>query len=136
MMEHSDADSTWIWVGMEHVLLRTIGRRSGREHKVALPFWRDSGGHRILVASFAGAERHPAWYLNLSDRAANPELLVRVQGGLWWMRAESLSGTDYSEVWSALVTDRPSYGEYQKQTDRRIPLVRLTEVRRADEIAP
>jgi deazaflavin-dependent oxidoreductase (nitroreductase family) len=131
MMESSDADDVWIWVGMEHVLLRTIGRRSGREHKVALPFWRDAAGSRIIVASFAGAERDPAWFLNLSDRTANPELLVRVQGGLWWMAADVLDGPDYDATWAALVADRPHYDDYRAKTARRIPLVRLRELRPA-----
>ena len=92
LMETSDADDTWIWVGMEHLLLRTIGRRSGNEHKVALPFWRDGGGHRVVVASFGGAPTDPAWFLNLSDRGANPEVLVRVQGGLFWSDQQILDG--------------------------------------------
>jgi deazaflavin-dependent oxidoreductase (nitroreductase family) len=81
MMETSDADETWIWVGMEHLLLHTVGRRTGTVHKVALPFWRDGDGHRVVVASFAGNPTDPAWFLNLSDREANPDVLVRVQGG-------------------------------------------------------
>src|SRR3954452_24589092 len=76
MMETSEADDTWIWVGMEHLLLHTIGRRTGNQHKVALPFWRDPEDRRVVVASFGGAPTDPAWFLNLSDRDANPEVLV------------------------------------------------------------
>ena len=101
-METSDSDDVWVWVGMEHVLLHTVGRRTGRQHKVALPFWRDSEGRRIVVASFAGAESDPAWFLNLADRSANPEVLVRVQGALWWMDPQVLDGEDYDRVWAAL----------------------------------
>src|SRR4051812_39665078 len=83
-MEESDADEVWIVAGMHHVLLHTVGRRSGREHKVALPFWLDPDGHRVVVGSYAGAPQHPAWYLNLTDRKVNPEVLVRVQGRVFW----------------------------------------------------
>jgi len=132
MMETSDADDTWIWVGMEHLLLRTIGRRSGNEHKVALPFWRDPGGHRVVVASFGGAPTDPAWFLNLSDRTANPEVLVRVQGGLFWSEQQILDGDDYDATWAGLVADRPWYDDYvAKAGGRRIPLVRLAESRPA-----
>jgi deazaflavin-dependent oxidoreductase (nitroreductase family) len=131
MMETSDADDVWVWVGMEHVLLRTIGRRSGNEHKVALPFWRDPDGHRIVVASFAGAPRNPAWLLNLSDTTANPEVLLRVQGGSFWAKAEILAGEDYARTWDLLVIDRPHYVDYKAKTDRIIPLVRLRELRPA-----
>ena len=133
MMETSDADDTWIWVGMEHLLLHTVGRRSGNVHKVALPFWRDPDGHRVVVASFGGNPTDPAWFLNLSDRTANPEVLVRVQGGLFWSDQQILDGDDYATTWKGLVADRPWYDDYvAKAGGRRIPLVRLPETRPAD----
>lgn len=127
MMEASDADDAWIWVGMHHVLLRTIGRRTGREHKVALPYWRDPDGHRIVVASFAGAARDPAWFLNLADAGVNPTVLVHVQGGQFWARPDVLTGAEYARIWDLLVVDRPHYADYKLKTERRIPLVRLRE---------
>jgi deazaflavin-dependent oxidoreductase (nitroreductase family) len=129
MMESSDDDSVWIWVNMHHVLLRTIGRRSGNEHKVALPFWRDASGQRVVVASFSGAPKDPAWYLNLADRSANPEVYVRVQGGAYWSVPDILEGDEYDATWQALIADRPHYADYQAHTERRIPLVRLPETR-------
>jgi len=128
MMETSDADDTWIWVGMEHLLLHTVGRRSGNLHKVALPFWRDPDGNRIVVASFAGSPRDPAWFLNLSDRRANPDVLVRVQGGTFRSVPQILDGDDYAKTWAGLVADRPWYDDYvTKAGGRQIPLVRLSE---------
>jgi deazaflavin-dependent oxidoreductase (nitroreductase family) len=116
---------------MHHVILHTIGRRSGNEHKVALPYWVDRDGHRIVVASFSGAPDHPSWYLNLSDRDANPEVRIRVQQGLFWADPQILDGGDYAETWAALTVDRPWYDDYQSRTDRQIPLVRLVELRPA-----
>jgi deazaflavin-dependent oxidoreductase (nitroreductase family) len=130
-MESSDDDVVWIAAGMKHVLLHTRGRRTGAEHKVALPFWLDADGHRIVVASFAGAPAHPAWYLNLADRQANPEVRVRVQGAQYWADAQVLDGEDYARTWAALAADRPYYNDYQTRTDRQIPLVRLVELRPA-----
>ena len=128
MMETSDADETWIWVGMEHLLLHTVGRRSGNVHKVALPFWRDAQGRRVVVASFAGHAKDPAWFLNLSDRSANPDVLVRVQGGTYRTVPEILEGDDYASTWAGLTADRPWYDDYvAKAGGRRIPLVRLAE---------
>jgi len=129
-MEQSDDDAVWIIGGGQHmVVLRVIGRRSGNEQKVALPFWRDPEGHRIVVASFSGAPQHPDWFLNLENRAANPEVLCRVQGGQFWSQAEILDGDDYTSTWAALTADRAWYIEYQTKTERRIPLVRLPETR-------
>ena len=129
MMETSDADDAWIWAGMQHVLLHTIGRRSGNEHKVALPYWVDADGNRVVVASFAGDPKDPSWFVNLSDKDANPEVKVRVQGGVFWMDAQIPDGDDYAANWAALTADRPWYNDYQAKTDRRIPLVRLVELR-------
>jgi deazaflavin-dependent oxidoreductase (nitroreductase family) len=131
MMETSDADDVWIWVNMHHVLVHTIGRRTGKEHKVALPFWSDPDGHRVVVASFAGSDQDPAWFLNLADKSANPEVKIRVQGGLFWADAQVLDGDEYDATWAALIADRPHYEDYKTKTDRKIPLVRLVERRPA-----
>jgi len=130
-METSDDDAVWQQAGMHHVLLRTVGRTTGKEHAVALPTWRDPQGRRVVVASFAGAPEHPQWYRNLADRAANPEVLVRVQGGQFWSTPVILEGDEYDEVWALLVADRAWYDTYQGKTERRIPLVALPETRPA-----
>jgi deazaflavin-dependent oxidoreductase (nitroreductase family) len=129
--ESSDDDLVWVAAGMHHMIIVTTGRRSGREHKITVPYWVDPDGHRVVVASFAGAPQHPAWYLNLADRSANPEVLCKVQDGQFWSRPEILSGHDYVTTWAALTTDRPFYNDYQSETERRIPLVRLAENRPA-----
>lgn len=129
-MESSDDDMIWVQAGMHHVLLRTVGRKSGKEHKVALPTWLDPEGRRIVVASFAGAPGHPSWYLNLSDLDANHEVRCRVQGGKeFWSEPEVLEGDEYDRIWELLNADRAWYDNYQAKTERRIPLVRLPETR-------
>ena len=131
-MQQSEDDAVWQPAGQHLVLLRVIGRKSGREQKVALPIWRDAEGNRIVVASFAGAPQHPDWFLNLRDRDANPEVLVRAQGGRqFWSRVEILDGDEYTRTWEALTADRAWYRDYQAKTERRIPLVRLPETRPA-----
>jgi deazaflavin-dependent oxidoreductase (nitroreductase family) len=130
-MESTDDPSAWTQGGMAHVVLRTIGRKSGNEAKVALPTWVDEQGHRVVVASFAGAKGHPHWYLNLSDRQANPEVLCKVAGKAYWSVPEILEGEEYDRIWAQLTADRAWYNDYQAKTDRRIPLVRLPETRPA-----
>jgi deazaflavin-dependent oxidoreductase (nitroreductase family) len=128
-MESSGDDSVWVQAGMHHVVLRTVGNRTAREHKVALPIWRDPLGVPVVVASYAGAPRHPSWYQNLADRKSNPEVLVRAQTGSYWSVPEILDGAAYDQTWASLTTDRAWYNEYQAKTPRRIPLVRLPESR-------
>jgi deazaflavin-dependent oxidoreductase (nitroreductase family) len=130
-MEASDAEEVWVGAGMKQLLVQTVGRKTGNEHKVALPYWRDPDGHPIVVASFAGAPEHPAWYLNLADRSANPEVFVRDRQHAFWAAAQILDGAEYQDIWSALTADRPYYNDYQTRTERRIPLVRLVELRLA-----
>ncbi len=128
-METTDDDAVWIGAGMHQLLLRTVGRRSGKEHKVALPYWCDDDEHRVVVGSYAGGPQHPAWYLNLTDRSANPEVWVKTQEGGFWAEAQILEGEEYERTWRQLTADRPFYVDYQSRTDRRIPLVRLVEKR-------
>ena len=130
-LEATDSDDVWVLAGMHHVIIRTIGRKSGTEHKIALPTWNDENGHRIVVASYAGAPGHPSWYLNLTDRKANPEVLCTVQRGKYWSKHEILDGEDYDANWRLLTQDRAWYNDYQAKTSRRIPLVRLPETRPA-----
>ena len=130
-LESTTDDAMWARGGMHHVVLRTIGRQSGKEHKVAIPIWRDPDGERIVVASFAGAPNHPSWYVNLADRSANPEVHVRTQGGEYWSVPDILEGDEYDRIWGLLAADRAWYDDYQAKTSRRIPLVRLPETRRA-----
>jgi len=128
-LESTNDDAAWVLANMHHIVITTIGRKSGAEHKVALPFWRDPDGHRIVVASYAGAPQHPSWYLNLADRTANPEIRCRVQHGEFWSVPEILEGDERTRIWNLLTEDRAWYDNYQAKTQREIPLVRFPETR-------
>ena len=127
-----EPEVVWVMYNMSHLLLRTIGRRSGREHKVALPYWLDDGDHPIVVASYAGADRHPAWYWNLADPDANPEVYVRTRRDQYWSAPAVLEGEERERLWAAMTEDRPFYRDYQALTERRIPLIRLAKRRDAE----
>jgi deazaflavin-dependent oxidoreductase (nitroreductase family) len=110
---------------MHHLLLYSIGRRSGREAVACLPYWIDPDGQRVVVASMAGGPRHPAWYHNVSDREANPEVRVRDKRQVFQARAEVLEGEERETIWKELTLDRPFYRGYREKCERQIPLVRL-----------
>ena len=131
-LEGTDVDAAWVQAGMHHIVLRTVGRKTGAEHKIALPVWNDANGDRIVVASFAGHEKHPAWFVNLRDRTANPEVLCRAQTHSFWSVPEILLGAQRVEPWAQLTQDRAWYNDYQNKTSREIPLVRLPETRPAE----
>jgi deazaflavin-dependent oxidoreductase (nitroreductase family) len=130
-LESTNDDQVWVQAGMHHVVIRTVGRKTGQEHKVALPTWRDPDGVPVVVASYAGAPQHPSWYLNLSDRTANPEVLVRTQTSQYWSVPDIPEGEEYDRLWALLTADRAWYSDYQAKTSRRIPLVRLPVTRPA-----
>lgn len=107
--------------GKPGILVRTTGRRSGKHHTVCLPYVPDSGD-MLVVASFAGAEKHPAWFLNLK---ANPDVVVRDKSSVFWARASEVEGEERQAIWGKVVEDSPWYGDYQEKTSRQIPVVRL-----------
>ena len=109
--------------GMPCILLRTIGRRSGKPHTVCLSYLPD-GDSMVVVGSYGGADHHPAWYHNL---AANPEVIVQDRERVFAATAETLTGDEREAVWEARVASSPRYTRYQERTDREIPLVRLSD---------
>jgi deazaflavin-dependent oxidoreductase (nitroreductase family) len=110
--------------GRAGLLLTTIGARSGKERTVALGKFGDAEGKWLIVASFVGAARHPAWFINL---AKNPDKVwVEVGRDRFKVRPELLRGEERSEAWRRVVAAAPGYGPYEQKTDREIPIVRLT----------
>ncbi len=124
-LETTDDESAWVRAGMRHLLLRTKGRKSGKVHTVALPYWCDGDGSRVVAASYAGNSIHPAWYHNLVDKSANPKVWIKDRAEECWVDADVLEGVEYRRTWDPLVADRPVYGDYQAKTERQIPLIRL-----------
>ena len=126
-LEASNEDNVWQQVGMHHIILTTIGRRSGKEHKCALPIWRDEDGHRVVVGSFAGADKEPDWLANLRDKASNSEVKIRTQNSEYVSPPEILEGLERDLLWNQLCEDRAWYNDYQERTERVIPLIRFSE---------
>ena len=126
-LEASNDDNVWQQVGMHHIILTTIGRRSGKEHKCALPIWCDLDGHRVVVGSFAGADKEPDWLANLRDRDSNGEVKIRTQIGEYTSIPEILEGEERDLIWNQLCEDRAWYNDYQDRTERIIPLIRFPE---------
>src|SRR5688500_9140479 len=82
--------------GLDIMLLTTIGKKSGEKRTVPLPYYRD-GERYILIASFGGNDKNPAWFGNLT---ANPE--VELQVGFMKMKARAtVAGTEERErIWT------------------------------------
>jgi deazaflavin-dependent oxidoreductase (nitroreductase family) len=108
--------------GMPLVEIVTTGRRSGKERATMLSVPIVDGDRLVLVASFGGDERHPAWYLNLQ---ANPEVRATIAGSTRNMFARIATEEERVELWPRITSVFEGYARYQKRTERQIPVVIL-----------
>jgi deazaflavin-dependent oxidoreductase (nitroreductase family) len=113
------------WEGRDLLLLTTIGRKSGKQHTTPMAYTRD--GDRLLVyASKGGAPKHPDWYLNL---VADPDVVVEVGAERYNATATPLEGEERTREFAAQVARVPTFGEYEANTTRVIPVVALRRAR-------
>jgi deazaflavin-dependent oxidoreductase (nitroreductase family) len=108
--------------GMPVVELVTTGRRSGKERSTMLAVPITDGDRLVLVASFGGDDRHPAWYLNLR---ANPEVRATIAGSTRTMIARIATEEERDELWPRITSVFEGYARYQTRTERPIPVVIL-----------
>lgn len=104
------------------VLLTTTGRRTGKKRSTMLTSPLSDDGRVVLVASYGGDARHPAWFLNLR---AHPDVTVTMAGGERGMRARVAFDAEKAALWPSIVAAYNGYGAYQHRTDRDIPVVVL-----------
>ena len=107
------------------LLLTTTGRKSGEQFIFPL-FYGKTGNSYIVVASKGGAPQHPGWYRNI---LANPEVEVQVGTAKMKARARTATGEERARLWDKALEFWPPYADYQKKTEREIPVVVLDPVR-------
>jgi deazaflavin-dependent oxidoreductase (nitroreductase family) len=107
--------------GNDMLLLTCVGRRSGEPRTLPLLTVRD-GERFVVVASNAGDDRHPAWWLNLQ---AKPEASVQFGTEHHAVRARRASPEEEKRLWPVVEQAYPDYANYRKRTTREIPLVLL-----------
>ncbi|ORT61861.1 nitroreductase/quinone reductase family protein [Streptomyces sp. CB03238] len=111
--------------GARLVLLTTTGARSGKPHTTPVGYYPDGDGRILVIASAAGAPKHPAWYHNL---CAHPR--VTVEDGVFTYEADAtvLKGDERDRAFARAVEADSGWADYQAKTSRVIPVVALTEV--------
>jgi deazaflavin-dependent oxidoreductase (nitroreductase family) len=107
--------------GAPILILTTTGRRSGEDRLRPLIFGDDDGRY-VVVASQGGAPTHPDWYLNLD---ADPNVHVQIKGDRFAARARTAEGEERERLWRTMAEIWPPYDEYQRRTEREIPVVVL-----------
>lgn len=103
------------------VVITSVGAKSGGLRKN--PVMRvERDGKYVAVASKGGADEQPAWYYNFLD---HPEVELQDGPVKKTYRARLLSGEERADWWQHAVATWSTYGEYQKKTEREIPVFLL-----------
>ena len=103
------------------LLLTTTGARSGQPRTSPMMYVRN--GERLLViASNAGAPKHPDWYRNL---VAHPDVTVEIGNETYKATAIVTEGAERERLWNTIVAQYPFFTEHQAKTARQIPIVAL-----------
>jgi len=103
-------------------LLHHVGRRSGKARVTPVLYLAD-GESLVIVASKGGTDRNPAWFHNL---LASPETEIELKGGeRRQVRARGATEAERDAYWPRLVEKYSNYADYQRATDRTLPVVVL-----------
>lgn len=108
--------------GLPVVILTTLGAKSGKIRKTPLMRVAD-GDQYAVVASLGGAPKHPVWYYNVKS---NPEVELQDGPVKRDMVAREVTGDEKAKWWEIAVRAYPPYADYQKKTDREIPVFVLS----------
>jgi F420H(2)-dependent quinone reductase len=104
--------------GLPIAIFWTRGVKSGKVRKTPLMRVTHAGRY-AMVGSQGGAPKDPAWVANLR---ANPEVTVQDGPDPWDGVAREITGQEKAEWWERAVAAFPDYADYQKKTDREIPV--------------
>ena len=108
--------------GMPVIVVTSIGAKSGKVRKT--PLMRvEHEGEYAAVASLGGAPQNPVWYYNLKK---NPNVELQDQTVKKDYIAREVSGEEHDLWWDRAVAAYPDYADYQKKTDRIIPIFVLS----------
>lgn len=116
--------TTLLDTGLPVVVLTSRGARSGKLRKTPLMRVEHEGRYAV-VASQGGAPKHPFWYHNLT---CDPHVELQDGPVKRDIRAREVTGAEKAEWWERAVAAFPPYADYQKKTDREIPVLVLEPV--------
>ena len=109
------------FAGVPLALLHTVGAKSGQPRTNPL-FLYEREGRRYLPASYAGADKDPAWAHNLR---AHPRVRVEFGSEDYSAVARELPEEERAGLFAALAEQAPVFAQYQAKTTRKIPLFEL-----------
>jgi deazaflavin-dependent oxidoreductase (nitroreductase family) len=104
--------------GRPIIVLSSVGAQTGKLRKTALMRVEHDGDYAV-VASQGGAPRHPVWYYNLKK---NPHVELQDGATKRDYMAREITGDEKAVWWARAVETWPDYANYQRRTDRVIPV--------------
>ncbi|MFJ6835855.1 nitroreductase family deazaflavin-dependent oxidoreductase [Streptomyces sp. NPDC091209] len=110
--------TTLMDTGMPVIILTTRGAKSGKIRKT--PLMRvEHDGRYAVVASLGGAPKHPVWYYNVTS---DPRVELQDGPVRKEFTAREITGDEKTQWWERAAAAYPPYLDYQKKTDREIPV--------------
>jgi len=105
--------------GLPCIIITHRGWKTGAIRKTPVMTVQD-GSSYVLIASMGGAPKHPLWYHNLQ---LNPFVEIRDKTNTYNMKVrEVVNSTERQRLWKLAVKSYPPYEDYQKRTERIIPV--------------
>ena len=101
------------------LILHTTGRKSGQPRSIPIAYFFHEGKY-LIVESNWGKNNHADWYFNLQKQ---PQASIEVNGRMIKVNASFAEGEEYSRLWEYVTKKHAPYLEYQKMTERKIPIV-------------
>lgn len=108
--------------GATLLLLHSTGAKSGKTRMSPLAYLMIDG-KMIIVGSYAGAPRNPAWVHNVR---AHPKAFIEIGTDAYDVDVRELPDTERDAMYPKLVEMAPAFGDYQAKTTRVIPLFEVT----------
>ncbi|GAB3821822.1 nitroreductase family deazaflavin-dependent oxidoreductase [Kribbella italica] len=110
-------------MGMDVLVLTTVGRRSGEPRATPLAWFAD--GESWLVVASGGGSQHPDWHANLT---AHPDQVTVEFAGQAAVpvTAERLGQAERAAAWKRIAEAQPRIAKYQEKSEREYPVLRLT----------
>jgi deazaflavin-dependent oxidoreductase (nitroreductase family) len=113
--------TSWL-TGLPVIMLETRGTKTGLPRRTPLVALVD-GDKIILIASYFGSKRHPAWYYNLK---AHPQAVVFASGETFRYYARQAEGVEHARYYKMAEAVYPGYALYKhKAGSRTIPVMVL-----------
>jgi deazaflavin-dependent oxidoreductase (nitroreductase family) len=110
--------------GASLLLLQTTGAKTGRSRVKPLVY-RHDGDRLVVFGTKGGSPTHPEWFYNVR---ANPRVTVEVGSDRFEADARIALPDERDRLWRLQTQDVPVFADYQKKTDRTIPVVILERV--------